>query len=315
MRLHWQSRPSKWEQTAEGQAATNQPSSAGQVAAASRRDGQRSLPKLPPTLGNAVAAEHPPNWWPSGEEGLKSNLPAPTLDDAETMALDGSQAVVWQTAMNPGHRDGAAHPAPGQARGVVSRPGSTPGAISPTSSAEYSTPHRMSKHRRRRRSGGAHLAGAMASRWRVSRTRHRRTGGSACRGVVPSQRGAWAPPRRRHDAALRRGMRPAGGRSPYTAAGAPGGSRSGGGRRPPGGGGARRGGGADPGRPDNGLLSLAIARFGGAVERLTWACRHTGWNRRHNLHGRDIFAPVAAALAAGEPAPRARGAGSIPTSW
>ena len=54
--------------------------------------------------------------------------------------------------------------------------------------------------------------------------------------------------------------------------------------------------------PDNGLLSLATEHFGGALEAVD-----IGQSPRrlepvsHTFHGRDIFAPVAAALAAGEP--------------
>jgi S-adenosylmethionine hydrolase len=54
--------------------------------------------------------------------------------------------------------------------------------------------------------------------------------------------------------------------------------------------------------PDNGLLSLAWHEAGGAVEAVDISRSH------HRLepvsatfHGRDVFAPVAAALAAGEP--------------
>ncbi|HEX4626264.1 MAG TPA: SAM-dependent chlorinase/fluorinase [Solirubrobacteraceae bacterium] len=54
--------------------------------------------------------------------------------------------------------------------------------------------------------------------------------------------------------------------------------------------------------PDNGLLALATARFGGAVEvveigRSKWRLDPVS----HTFHGRDIFAPVAAWLAAGWP--------------
>jgi S-adenosylmethionine hydrolase len=54
--------------------------------------------------------------------------------------------------------------------------------------------------------------------------------------------------------------------------------------------------------PDNGLLSLAWARFGGAVEaveigRSPWRLEPVS----ATFHGRDIFAPVAARLAAGAP--------------
>jgi S-adenosylmethionine hydrolase len=54
--------------------------------------------------------------------------------------------------------------------------------------------------------------------------------------------------------------------------------------------------------PDNGLLALAAERFGGVVEAVD-----IGLSPRrlepvsHTFHGRDIFAPVAAALACGEP--------------
>src|SRR2546423_6188032 len=54
--------------------------------------------------------------------------------------------------------------------------------------------------------------------------------------------------------------------------------------------------------PDNGLLSLAAERFGGVVEaadigRSPWRLEPVS----ATFHGRDIFAPVAARLAAGEP--------------
>src|SRR5207245_2096708 len=53
--------------------------------------------------------------------------------------------------------------------------------------------------------------------------------------------------------------------------------------------------------PDNGLLWLAAERFGGAVEavdigRSPWRLEPVS----ATFHGRDIFAPVAARLAAGE---------------
>jgi S-adenosylmethionine hydrolase len=54
--------------------------------------------------------------------------------------------------------------------------------------------------------------------------------------------------------------------------------------------------------PDNGLLMLAAERFGGVAHAVS-----IGRSRErlepvsHTFHGRDIFAPVAAALAAGEP--------------
>jgi S-adenosylmethionine hydrolase len=54
--------------------------------------------------------------------------------------------------------------------------------------------------------------------------------------------------------------------------------------------------------PDNGLLSLAIARFGGALEAAdVGLSSHRLEPASATFHGRDIFAPVAAALAAGEP--------------
>jgi hypothetical protein len=54
--------------------------------------------------------------------------------------------------------------------------------------------------------------------------------------------------------------------------------------------------------PDNGLLALAAERFGGTVEavdigRSPWRLEPVS----HTFHGRDIFAPVAAFLAAGWP--------------
>ena len=54
--------------------------------------------------------------------------------------------------------------------------------------------------------------------------------------------------------------------------------------------------------PDNGLLALAVERFGGAVEaveigRSKWRLQPVS----HTFHGRDIFAPVAAWLATGWP--------------
>jgi hypothetical protein len=54
--------------------------------------------------------------------------------------------------------------------------------------------------------------------------------------------------------------------------------------------------------PDNGLLSLAAQRAGGAVEAVEIA--HSKFRLEPvsaTFHGRDIFAPVAARLAAGEP--------------
>ena len=53
--------------------------------------------------------------------------------------------------------------------------------------------------------------------------------------------------------------------------------------------------------PDNGLLSLAAERFGGAVEAVDIS--RSPWRLEPvsaTFHGRDIFAPVAARLAAGE---------------
>lgn len=54
--------------------------------------------------------------------------------------------------------------------------------------------------------------------------------------------------------------------------------------------------------PDNGVLSLAAARFGGVVEavdigRSPWRLAPAS----ATFHGRDVFAPVTARLAAGEP--------------
>ncbi len=52
--------------------------------------------------------------------------------------------------------------------------------------------------------------------------------------------------------------------------------------------------------PDNGLLSLAAARFGGIVEAVDVSrSPHRLDPVSATFHGRDIFAPVAAALAAG----------------
>jgi S-adenosylmethionine hydrolase len=54
--------------------------------------------------------------------------------------------------------------------------------------------------------------------------------------------------------------------------------------------------------PDNGLLMLAAERFGGAVEAVDIGrSPHRLEPVSQTFHGRDIFAPVAAALAAGEP--------------
>ncbi len=52
--------------------------------------------------------------------------------------------------------------------------------------------------------------------------------------------------------------------------------------------------------PDNGLLALAAQRFGGAVEAVDVSRSHHRLDPvSATFHGRDIFAPVAAALAAG----------------
>ncbi|HSD79670.1 MAG TPA: SAM-dependent chlorinase/fluorinase, partial [Solirubrobacteraceae bacterium] len=54
--------------------------------------------------------------------------------------------------------------------------------------------------------------------------------------------------------------------------------------------------------PDNGLLALAIERFGGAVEAVDVArSRHRLEPTSATFHGRDLFAPVTAHLAAGAP--------------
>ena len=54
--------------------------------------------------------------------------------------------------------------------------------------------------------------------------------------------------------------------------------------------------------PDNGLLSLAWERFGGAVEAVDVSrSPHRLEPLSATFHGRDVFAPVGAALAAGEP--------------
>lgn len=54
--------------------------------------------------------------------------------------------------------------------------------------------------------------------------------------------------------------------------------------------------------PDNGLLSLAAQRFGGAVEAVdVTRSAHRLDSLSATFHGRDLFAPVAAALAAGAP--------------
>src|SRR5512132_7300 len=54
--------------------------------------------------------------------------------------------------------------------------------------------------------------------------------------------------------------------------------------------------------PDNGLLALAIERFGGALEAVDVArSTHRLEPTSATFHGRDLFAPVAAHLAAGAP--------------
>ncbi|MCP9490378.1 MAG: SAM-dependent chlorinase/fluorinase [Solirubrobacteraceae bacterium MAG38_C4-C5] len=54
--------------------------------------------------------------------------------------------------------------------------------------------------------------------------------------------------------------------------------------------------------PDNGLLSLAAARFGGAVEAVDIGrSQHRLEPVSATFHGRDLFAPVAAHLSAGAP--------------
>lgn len=54
--------------------------------------------------------------------------------------------------------------------------------------------------------------------------------------------------------------------------------------------------------PDNGLLALAAERFGGAAEALDIGrSPHRLEPVSATFHGRDVFAPVAAALAAGAP--------------
>ena len=54
--------------------------------------------------------------------------------------------------------------------------------------------------------------------------------------------------------------------------------------------------------PDNGLLSLAWDRFGGVVEAVDVSrSPHRLEPLSATFHGRDVFAPVGAALAAGEP--------------
>jgi S-adenosylmethionine hydrolase len=54
--------------------------------------------------------------------------------------------------------------------------------------------------------------------------------------------------------------------------------------------------------PDNGLLALAVERFGGAVEAIDIArSAHRLEPSSATFHGRDLFAPVTAHLAAGAP--------------
>lgn len=54
--------------------------------------------------------------------------------------------------------------------------------------------------------------------------------------------------------------------------------------------------------PDNGLLSLAAQRFGGVVEAVdVTRSPHRLGAAAATFHGRDVFAPIAAALAAGAP--------------
>jgi S-adenosyl-L-methionine hydrolase (adenosine-forming) len=54
--------------------------------------------------------------------------------------------------------------------------------------------------------------------------------------------------------------------------------------------------------PDNGLLALAIERFGGAVEAVDISrSPHRLEPSSATFHGRDLFAPVSAHLAAGAP--------------
>src|SRR5215203_4698191 len=58
--------------------------------------------------------------------------------------------------------------------------------------------------------------------------------------------------------------------------------------------------------PDNGLLSLAWELLGGVVEAVDISrSRHRLEPLSATFHGRDLFAPVGAALAAGEPFPEA----------
>jgi S-adenosyl-L-methionine hydrolase (adenosine-forming) len=54
--------------------------------------------------------------------------------------------------------------------------------------------------------------------------------------------------------------------------------------------------------PDNGVLALAVERFGGAVEAVDIArSKHRLEPSSATFHGRDLFAPVTANLAAGAP--------------
>lgn len=58
--------------------------------------------------------------------------------------------------------------------------------------------------------------------------------------------------------------------------------------------------------PDNGLLTLAAEACGGVVEAVDLAASALGLAASSaSFHGRDLFAPVAAALAAGAPLPAA----------
>src|SRR3954453_21383045 len=54
--------------------------------------------------------------------------------------------------------------------------------------------------------------------------------------------------------------------------------------------------------PDNGLLMLAAERFGGVTEAVDIGrSPHPGEPGSATFHGRDVFSPVAARLAAGDP--------------
>ena len=54
--------------------------------------------------------------------------------------------------------------------------------------------------------------------------------------------------------------------------------------------------------PDNGLLMAAVDRLGGVAEAVEIGDSPSAWHPTSNtFHGRDVFAPVAGALAAGEP--------------